>query len=578
MKRDLGNSSFSTGTSWEAEAADDDMQMLLRRRQQAEEAAAAAARQERETRLPQAPPPPPALRSLREDPALDDLPWPGQGHKGPPAWMLEDEDAPDAGVTPPAPNPPPSPLSDYQREWNELLPKKRNPWHSMDETELRQLLDEQGPQGQPTEVVKLLQGKMERQEEGEIYELKPAQQPLANASVTPKHASERKYIRDINSAPLSGALGGIDGATGHVEEVMAHSAPALLEPQQGSLVSGMDKTSAQAGAMDPTPSNDTQRLGNIKEPAQLVPDDPGVKQQPLTTKHDVTNGTTVKPPQADRTWQELEHEIGKATVGSWREYPRTAGQAAANIIATGAPLTERDVRLLYSMFDQKYPGEENRPMVQPTEKIKRPLQPGSTVLEAAKPHHLLKDANAAFDEALSAYVASPVEWIVDGITGNKNEGFSYGPDHPWTKVLKAKPIYGRMRYGPKSISEWATIKDKEGTLDQFIGWTGEPGKRGLKWDEIADESPWYQPIKDAGNYATGSELKSSGSVNADIVITHVDHGNRTVTFEVNAYDELRAGSMSRIPGSDNAILKDNPMGPFLYTTPMRWKWTETVKY
>ncbi|WP_345738999.1 hypothetical protein [Prosthecobacter algae] len=285
----------------------------------------------------------------------------------------------------------------------------------------------------------------------------------------------------------------------------------------------------------------------------------------------------------DRSWSELKQELAKATVETWREYPRTAEQAAANITLNGAELNEREVRMLYEMFHQKYPGWGKRPQVDPTPKKQMPLPPGTPVMEALKPHQLLKEANASFDEALSAYSASPAEWIVNEITGMKNKGFSYGPDHAWTKLLKLKPVYERMRYGPNSISAWAAKKDKEGTLDQYVGWKGSPEKPGLTWDDSADDGPWYQPANDVINYVTGSKLKTSGSVEADIVITHVDHGNRTITFEVNAHDKLRAGSMARVPGKtlligDQEMLEDNSKGPFLYTTPLRWKWTETVNY
>ncbi len=285
----------------------------------------------------------------------------------------------------------------------------------------------------------------------------------------------------------------------------------------------------------------------------------------------------------DRSWSELKQELAKATVETWREYPRTAEQAAANITMNGAELNEREVRMLYEMFHQKYPGWGKRPQVDPTPKKQMPLPPGTPVMEALKPHQLLKEANASFDEALSAYAASPAEWIVSEITGMKNKGFSYGPDHAWTKLLKLKPVYERMRYGPNSISAWAAKKDKEGTLDQYVGWKGSPEKPGLTWDDSADDGPWHQPVNDVINYVTGSKLKTSGSVEADIVVTHVDHGNRTITFEVNAHDELRAGSMARVPGKtlligDQEMLEDNSKGPFLYTTPLRWKWTETVNY
>ena len=217
MGHDWGTSSFSSGASWEPDAGDDDMRMqMLRRRRQAEEEAAAAAtaaaaestaRPGRDTRLPQSspppPPPPPGLRSLRDDPALDDLPWPGQAHKGSPAWMLEadEPDAPDAPevltlLPAPVPKPPSSPLSDYQQEWNELLPRKRNPWQTMDAQELQMLLEEQGPQGQPSEAARLLRGELERVEKtrpartlsGDV--LQPASPPMDKLFVRPKSVDE----------------------------------------------------------------------------------------------------------------------------------------------------------------------------------------------------------------------------------------------------------------------------------------------------------------------------------------------------------------------------------------------------
>jgi hypothetical protein len=284
----------------------------------------------------------------------------------------------------------------------------------------------------------------------------------------------------------------------------------------------------------------------------------------------------------DRPFEELRKGVAEAAGKNMREYPRTAEQAIANFWAAGQNLTEGEANLIYSMFHQEYPGWTDMITVDPTAEMRFSEPPGSTqpIMRRATPSELLDSANEEFDKAAKQYLWAPERWVEGKYLGISRPPLTFNEDNPWTQVIKENPIYQRMRKGMvKRVLE----EEKAGTLDTLIGWRPSNGLRALKWDEEADDAPEWQPLYDAFQYAAGLDLKSTGSVNADLVITNVDRGNRTFTLEVTLTDELRSGSMTRVPGwvpglGKYEFMKDNSTGPLFYSLPLKWHWTETLRY
>lgn len=220
--------------------------------------------------------------------------------------------------------------------------------------------------------------------------------------------------------------------------------------------------------------------------------------------------------------------------------------------------------------------------VEPTgePQFNQPANRPDVIMRAPRPSEFLDPANAAFNKAFKEYLWAPERWVKGQYLGIGSKPLVFDENHPWTRLIKEKSDYYKMR---KGLVERVHKEDKAGTVSSLIGWRPSKNMRALRWDEEADKKPLWQPLYDTFIYATGLDLKSTGSVKGDVVITKVDRGNRTFTMEVTLTDELRSGSMLRVPGKvpiigDYEILKDNSTGALFYSLPLKWQWTETLHY
>ena len=170
----------------------------------------------------------------------------------------------------------------------------------------------------------------------------------------------------------------------------------------------------------------------------------------------------------------------------------------------------------------------------------------------------LSEANQEFNDALSG--------MFDESKARVQYKF-YGNDHPWTKQMKIKPEYERMRNN---------IREKMRNRCKGLS-TGGSLYSGI-WNVSSDDLPWWQFISDVINYRNGSDLKSTGSVTG-VFASYGDCCTKKAIVVVRLRDELRAGSATRIPGwvpiiGDYEILDDN----FLNVIKLRWDWHETIEF
>lgn len=177
----------------------------------------------------------------------------------------------------------------------------------------------------------------------------------------------------------------------------------------------------------------------------------------------------------------------------------------------------------------------------------------------------LAQANHQFDMALLRYFVYGPDTLF------------FGPNEPWTKEMKKKPVYERLRQYMKTRSNQECNKKWNNDGQGFVG-------RELKWDDNADDQPWYQPLRDGLNYVFGFELKSTGSVYGEVKILSINCCCGSVTYRVNLSDKFRAGSMARIPARSpvwpNVELLpdfDGPGGFLFKTVAVNWEWEETIK-
>jgi RHS repeat-associated protein len=144
---------------------------------------------------------------------------------------------------------------------------------------------------------------------------------------------------------------------------------------------------------------------------------------------------------------------------------------------------------------------------------------------------------------------------------------TYGNDHPWTKHMKKKPVYDRMRNHIKKELR-SRCNDNPESIVVYSG----------KWDDSADDHPWWQFAADLWIYATGSSVTSTGSVKGRFTaVANCKKCEGDIFVTLN--DALRAGSMTRIPGKipiigDKEILNDN----VLNIVDLTWMWNEKISF
>jgi hypothetical protein len=167
-----------------------------------------------------------------------------------------------------------------------------------------------------------------------------------------------------------------------------------------------------------------------------------------------------------------------------------------------------------------------------------------------------KPANDQFDKVLRDYIMP-----------GGNTSYHFDQDAPWTQALMKRPVYDRMRAFLEQMA-------KESCADRTL-LMGHMGK----WDYSADDAPLIQPLWDATNYIHKIEVQSLGSNDGTWLITGVDCGGCTMTYEMVVEDKFRFGSNFRIPQRDIG-LPDNPFGftGSFGTVDITWTWEESLNF
>ena len=167
----------------------------------------------------------------------------------------------------------------------------------------------------------------------------------------------------------------------------------------------------------------------------------------------------------------------------------------------------------------------------------------------------LKRANKVFDQLIKN--------MFDESKATTQHYF-FENNHPWTREISKKPVYDRLRDRVKQEMRSQCAKKCCG---YFSG----------KWDDSADDSPPWQFATDGFNYLLGYELKSTGSVKGTFIAYSECNGKALLIVRLR--DELRAGSMLRIPGfvpfiGDMELADDDALN----MVKIVWEWHETVNF
>lgn len=162
--------------------------------------------------------------------------------------------------------------------------------------------------------------------------------------------------------------------------------------------------------------------------------------------------------------------------------------------------------------------------------------------------------------------AALLEYAVGGLLSK----IMYGPDATWTHALKNHSHLNMVRQ---------LIRDeyRRSPADRVSS-----GNVPYRLNKVSFTENIRLLLRDLAAPILGANMAyATGSINFHWEQEGaVDYGRREVTVRITAKDELRVGSLTRIPTTDIELLPDDPFGQNgpMHTVKLEWQWTEVIRY